>query len=89
LRRLLRQRTWQAVRQQDGRIAQDSGAGSNANRPPSFNDNAIVFKACDNSVPFSALESAAARGADAALWADLRGNMAGMLWQFYVADDIQ
>jgi hypothetical protein len=79
-----------AGRQAAGRVNCARFGGRKQRKPSSIIQRQCnCFNTCDDSVPFSALESAAARGADAALWADLRGNMAGMFWQFYVADDIQ
>lgn len=41
----------------------------------------------DESVPFSVLESVAARGVDTIQVTDFKGHIAGMFWRFYVADD--
>ena len=41
----------------------------------------------DESVPFSVLESVAARGAETILVTDFKGYIAGMFWRFFVADD--
>ncbi len=41
----------------------------------------------DESVPFSVLESTAARGAETILVTDFKGHIAGMFWRFFVADD--
>jgi hypothetical protein len=42
----------------------------------------------DESVSFSVLESVAARGAETILVTDFKGQIAGMFWRFYVADDL-
>jgi hypothetical protein len=42
----------------------------------------------DESVPFSVLESVAARGAETIFVSDFKGHIAGMFWRFFVADDL-
>jgi hypothetical protein len=43
----------------------------------------------DESVPFSVLESVAARGVETIQVTDFKGQIAGMFWRFFVADDLE